>query len=220
MESDEPKSNIVISKIIFESQLKDGETPDDQTLVIPNIPTQKRDIALGQYMDRFSRLENCLSILFWKLLQTDLQTANTIFYELGMRQIVSLLIATGRAELTDDDQKRLESIAQRIHKCTAKRNHLVHGSWSPEIAVGGDENGRPIVAHVEWVRSYRPTDPKEAKEALDKRNQKLNSKYHFTIKKIVEASRHLIELANDITEFSKTLDYFPEPPHTRTRKEE
>lgn len=218
MENRQSKNNTTISNIIFESQLKPGETPSDETLVIPNIPTQERDIALGQYMDCFSRLEGALSMLFWKLLQTDLQTSNTIFYELGMKQIVSLLVATGRAELKEADQKRLESLSERISKCTMKRNHIIHGSWNPHISVGS-KDGKPVVTHVEWVRSYTPTDPKKAKEALDKRNQKLNSKYHFTIPKMIEVCHHLVKLSNDISEFSKTLNYFPDPPHVRKQKE-
>lgn len=216
---DKPR-NVVISRIISESQLTNGEVPDDQTLVVPNLSTKDRDIALGQYMDCFSRLEGCLSILFWKLLQTDLQTANTVFYELGMKQIVAILVATGRVELSLDDQRRLEALARRIGKCTAKRNHLVHGRWTRNIAVGGDENDRPIVKSVVWVRSYMPTDPKQAKEALDRRNQKLNTKYHFTVPRIIEASRQLVQLTKDISGFMKTLTYIPEPPHTRVRKEE
>lgn len=214
MNNEPPRNNIRVSTIVFESQLKPGQEIDNETLVIPDIPTDKRDMALGQYMDCFSHLEGSLRILLWKLMQTDRQTSTTVFSQLGMKQITSLLIAIGRQVLKDADQRSLDSLCDRVSRCSTKRNLVVHGQWIPNIVIGS-KDGRPVVNSVEWVRSYMPPDPLIARKAMDVRNQKLNTKYHFTIPRLRQACKDLISLSEDVSSFRASLEYLPEPPYAQ-----
>ena len=211
-EKEPPKANAEISKFVSQSQVDAGATVNDTTLVIPDMPKEDRDRLLGIYMGRVSALEGVLQILLWRLLQTDMATSFSVFTLLGFRQLEELLPALSRIALKDVDQKSLTSLCRRLNKFAAKRNKIVHGRWNTHLSVSA-KDGKPVIENTEWMRVFAPTDPSQ--QAKIGKDQKITSKYQFSLDNINQASIDADALGKDFETFTNSLAYLPDPPHFR-----
>lgn len=175
---------------------------------IPPPPTTDRDIALGRYMSEWGNLEFKISILFYILIGTDVEIASILF-SVGFqaKTLIDLLKAFGQSILLESEQKELKGLCKRYNELVLKRNKIVHSRWLLD-SVKND----PTAA--QWVRICFPIDPEVSKQIFNKSNQKIRSKYRFTIKQLITATEDVKSLTIDISQFggivSRRLEPLPE----------
>lgn len=167
-----------------------SKVPDGSRFGSP-LPTDERDIALGQFMQEWAELETQLLLLFYTLIGTPIQIAEAIFLTgFQSMNLVELFIALGQIRLPQPEQQKLKRLCKRYREAAAKRNKIVHGSWYPT-----DES-------CEWARIYIPINQNTRKQIYDKSNQKIRSKYRFTIKELQTATEHISKLSFDFLVFT------------------
>jgi hypothetical protein len=98
---------------------------------ITALPTEERDLALGNFMDACSELEanirQLLSVLSGAHPQTSFSIATAI-PDIG--RMCELLLALGELQLDDPVmQKELKDICDYLLKSSKFRNSIVHGQW-------------------------------------------------------------------------------------------
>lgn len=159
---------------------------DGTTVALNPLPTEERDIALGRYMDAFSRLELMVSIATNEILQIDHRTGSAIAAVLMTKQAIDLLEASARLALNEVGIARVTKICEKLKNRNMRRNHIVHGIWQMAVIINDDS------AEFEWVRWYqRQTHP----EIVDHRDPKLLGIYSFTIPELHRVTGHVEEIS-------------------------
>lgn len=165
------------------------------SLLVPQPSSDDRDIALGQFMYEWGNLEMQLFFLFYMLIGTTFEIANTIFLTGFQSSVLSeLLKSLGEIRLLKPEKEQLKSLCKRYIKAAQKRNKIVHGIW--RIETNPDDSSL-----TEWVRIYDPINPTLQEQVADKFNQKACSNYRFTIKQLLIATENVKTLAHDIQSF-------------------
>lgn len=171
-----------------------------------DLPTNDRDITLGQFMDAWSSLENKLFIFFWKLIGTNFYIARAIFSTgIQTTNLSELLISIAPFRLTDLEQKTLKTLCKRYRSAAQKRNRIVHGVWYIETKADNSQ----------WVRIYSPINYQLRDEIYNPQNQKIRSAYRFTIRQLTEVVNQIKTLHKDfnnlISPFLDRLDPEDQP---------
>ncbi len=163
---------------------------------VPPPPSDDRDIALGQFMYEWGKLEMQLLLLFHILTGTTLQIASTIF-STGFQSVnlADLFIALGQIRLVEQEQQKLKNLCKRYRNAAGKRNKIVHGTWYIE-----PDPDSPKLS--QWTRIYSPTNPTIQEKIFNKHNQKVRSTYRYTLPQLQTASNQIKTLSSDMHEFS------------------
>lgn len=175
------------------------------------LPTEPRDLALGRYMDTWSRMEGMLYFILRYLLRTDDGATQAITAALTARQWKDLLTAMGVQRLTDEGSKRLTNLCERFSKHNTKRNNIVHGSWALTVHVKDAGDGRSEFTTT-WVRSYRPVQQDIAKDVGRYDLPAIGGKTAFTIPQMATATTHVEALMGDLSTFLGELPSLQKPP--------
>ena len=85
----------------------------------------------------------------------------------------------------------------------------MHGHWIPDVFVGEDETGNPVVSKIEWVRIYMTGDPDLNARAAQQSGQPKTGQHRYPLERI---RRKIIQ----VTELDKAIDelkvkFSPEP---------
>ncbi|MFZ0052383.1 MAG: hypothetical protein WAK96_11470, partial [Desulfobaccales bacterium] len=148
------------------------------------------------FMHEWSILEMQLLFLFDTLIGTPMDIARIIFAS-GFQtpNLIDLFIALGQIRLLKEEQHKLNSLCKRYSKFAGKRNKIVHGSWYTE-----SHSNSPSA--LQWTRIYSPVSLITQAEIFNKRNQKMRSRYRFTIKQLQIARNQISILTSDIRQFT------------------
>lgn len=198
-----------------------GEITQDVTLMMPgtkpaenrkpnafyvedHLPiSDDRHICLGKFVDAWGYLENIVLHSFIKLLQTDFQSAKSVFNGLGMKQVIDSVASLSIIRLNDEKISELGKLLDRLSKLNAKRNTLVHGHWMLEIFIYGWK-GEPRM-NVHLFRSSDPADRRILDKISDPRNQKERLRYNYTLERIDAVTRDTQKLASDFASFNESI---------------
>lgn len=167
--------------------------PNALSLYIPAPPTEDRDIALGQFMHTWSKLEFKLLLLFHTLTDITLEIANIIFATgFQCSSLIDMFLALGKLRLLDSECAQLKSLCRRYSRANAKRNKIVHGSWEREYdSLNPNKN--------QWIRIYFTSDP-DFDEQI-KHNQQIRSTHRYTIQQLISTTEQLKSLVDDFGQF-------------------
>ncbi|MCF1468492.1 hypothetical protein FS764_16415 [Agrobacterium vitis] len=179
---------------------------DDQGIRKYPIPFPTSDdhhIALGTFMDAWSRMEITVHYVFSILFKTDRVRSSYLTNSMRIPALSELLVSLATLELSADLQLEMNKLADRLKKLNTSRNKIVHGVWTLEAVVD-------IVSSEPRIRSrlyrfYPPSDPLKANQILDLKNQKVRADHYFTVKQIDGLRESVWALRNDFGDFSKKL---------------
>lgn len=192
-------------RITFEFAPRTAESPthtkDGRPIVYIQEPTDDaRHIALGRYMDTWSRLEAALGTMLSHATGIEYTKIHVLMNALGTRGELDVITVLGPVGLNVDLQAALSKLLARIKTNNTRRNNIVHGSWILEIRIL-DWNGQ-IGTRLNQYRYYEPSDP-EAEQAVHlPENRDVRDKYLFSIQRIQALTRELSRLTNDIAIFN------------------
>ena len=111
-------------------------------------PENDKHIALGRFLDTWSKLELQLRQYVQKFLFTAHEpTARTVAYTLSQRTLSDMLLNLASMHLSGKDRAAFNKLCERYGKLNTKRNYLVHGSWVLE-AVWKIGSGIPFRCEV------------------------------------------------------------------------
>jgi len=195
-------------------QFKDGPAPtnpEPYTVYLPKYHRERRDQALGIYMDAWSRTEGVMLQVFGKLTH-DETVGRAIFAVLGAQQIRDAMIALSRNALEEAQQKQLETLLERAKRAATKRNRIVHGRWNLEIDMN-QQTG--VVFAAEWARLYEPSDPAMLAEVHNPQGAaKVRDGHRFTVPHIHQAVQDIETLMKDFLNFHTEIQKTPpaQPP--------
>ena len=168
------------------------------------LPTEARDIALGQYMDAFGRLEMLIKFATQELLQIDWAAANAISATVMTKQSIDLLEAAAKLRLTEGGAARVHRICEKLSRRNMRRNHIVHGTWMHTVVITDDG------ATQEWVRTYSHTDPTMAQ--LPPSDPKKAGIYTFTVPELARATDHVQEMVLALSALMEDIPSLRVPP--------
>lgn len=160
-------------------------------------PVEARDMALGRYMDTFSRLEGRMKLVVKEVLKLDPITANSIAATLMTKQIIDLLEACVKLNFPDHSG-RITKICKRLSKRNMRRNHIIHGRWEFVWTVDSDGNNDAY-----WIRNYNHINPDI--ENLTHDDPKRLGIYTFTIQELDKASGHVQEMNEALSALAAEL---------------
>src|SRR5208337_1623792 len=153
-----------------------------------DLPTNDRDIAMGQYMDAWSSLEDKLFVLFLKLIKTNYDIARAI-YATGIQphKFAALLITIAPYRLTRLEQKTLKPLCKSFNTLALKRNKIIHSVWQIETKGNIPQWVRIYspISNDDWVEMQRPHNPRNP------HNQSVHKNNRFTINQLKEAVQEI-----------------------------
>jgi hypothetical protein len=184
-------------------------TAEEETRTQPRLTGKELDIVvpqdmarhetLGHFMNAWGALESTLAMCLIHLTELKLGDAHLLFPKLGMKNALDLLDGLGLRKLTPECAETFTKLIERVGKLITKRNILVHGQWVFEANVIV-RRGEAILI-TQFLREVTPTDPEDAKNMANPRNQKARVRYTFTMKRIDATTRDTNELNVEILNF-------------------
>ncbi len=208
--------NITVSDIQHVREMPSESERHPTTLYVVPQRVPERDQSLGQFMGKWSGLEQTLQSLMHTLMGGPYSAVGVIFSNCsGVKQISDLVSGLAELKLNASEFGQLKSLLERLRKKNTKRNRIVHGVWVPEITIDGDEKNRPIVGKYVWARIYTPTSPAEQAKVQDRKNTKERSKYRFTIEDLNKITLEIMTLRKDFETFQNPISkrLHPEGPN-------
>jgi len=121
-------------------------------------PEDERDLAMGRFMNAWSRVEHSLHFLFGGLSGVSGKTGEAIAHRVpDVGRMADLLIALGALNLPEEDKKELKQIREYLLIQARYRNSIVHAMWAMRPnAEKRVVNG--LIHQWEWVRIYYVID--------------------------------------------------------------
>lgn len=191
----------------FQIQPDQGPIPDQAPVLlasgsfqIPMIQPQDdaRHIALGRFMDHWSKLEMQIGRLLGLAMNTPHDDIPVVMNALGSRGQRECLEALLLPRLQDAAVEKLRRLLTAFKNNATKRNSLAHGYWHLEVVIT-ERNSVPWPNYRQY-RRYNPSDA-SVRKALDQRTDPKARKTHmFSVARINALSSDLDRLWH---EFSK-----------------
>lgn len=161
-------------------------------------PEGERDLAMGSFMNAWSRVEMSLRLLLQQLTNT----SETVSYMLAAAisdtgRMADLLVALGALNLPPEDQKELVAIRDYILIQARYRNSIVHGFW----ALRPNATRRPldgVIHKSEWVRVYYLIDRTKQGQAVVQKDEKGHEKYVFNVPRLAERAAKSLRFSDRI----------------------
>jgi len=190
-----------------------ADSPEHNSSGMPIIyikePTDNaRHIALGKFMDAWSKLENCIASSLCDATGLHRMNADVLMNALGTRGQLEVISLLGFSGLPAAQETTLRALLGRVRNNNTRRNHIVHGSWALEAKLY-DANGKAIV-RLTQQRRYPVSDP-EMREALKRpENKRERAKYVFSVRRIQGITKELEQLSEDFSAFHRVRHGLPE----------
>lgn len=184
-------------------------TPDGTPIAYVKEPMDnRRHIALGRFMDAWSKLESAIATVLCDSTGLDRKEANVLMNALGTRGQLDVIDVLGGSGLSDAQQAELVALMGRVRTNNTRRNYIVHGNWVLEVRLY-NANGKLLV-RLHQQRRY-PVSDKTVRNALNKpENKRDRLKYVFSIPRIDAITKELEQLKDDISEFNRVRHGLPE----------
>ena len=161
---------------------------------------------MGLYMDAFSRLEIMMQAATLQLLRIDEIRARPFFAALGTKQMIDVLKAAAKLELSDEGAERVKKLCTRLADRNMRRNHIVHGKWNIHVTPIDAGDG---TATAEWIRRYDHIDPSYGGDPHD---PKLLGMYTFTIPALDKTTDHVEEMVQALSSLIEDIPKLRPPP--------
>ncbi|WP_164155433.1 hypothetical protein [Sandarakinorhabdus rubra] len=170
---------------------------------LPPEASEAKDIAMGQYMDSFGKLEFAIKIAIQEILQVDYKVMGSIFATLMTKQSIDLLEAVASERLNDEGQRKFKDICAKLSRRNRKRNHIVHGAWVQSVIIRDDS------VTQEWVRTYQHIDPKLRNIPHD--DPRVLGQYCFSIPELKRATDHVEQANRMLSELTAEINSYRAP---------
>lgn len=167
-------------------------------LIQPN--NDARHIALGRFLDAWSRLEQQIARALAGALAIPWERTSALMNGLGNRGQVDTLRALLPNQLSGEDAETLNRILDRVKANNTKRNNIIHGYWILEVVIT-DRNGAPHPNYREY-RRYDPSDPTVAALLDQRANKHARKSYMFSVARINAITKELERLRDDLASFT------------------
>ena len=173
----------------------------------PDVSQADCDQALGTFFRCWDQLELALFNLLHKLLDSDVGTARILFYsDMNLRTMREIIGQLGKHRLKQNDHRKLIALTRRLKNAATKRNRIVHGTWTLFLTMPPPPRAKPLRAEsVKWVRQYNPIDGDKLGELALGKNEKLNSAYQFSPKRLITCGKDVLRLVKDMNEFTALI---------------
>jgi hypothetical protein len=201
LHKDRAKTKHVIA--LFPGQAPPKKQPG-LVYIDPEIPPENdKHVALGRFMDTWSKFETQLRNQVDRLLLTaDKSASIAVSYSASGMQLMNLLASLASIHISGHAKREYANLGERFSKLNTKRNYLVHGSWTLELVVHLS-NAEPAVTAQE-VREFPPVDAENRAALDDFRNQSARGRYLFTLPRIATTERDVAALYRDFAAFHRT----------------
>lgn len=195
-----------VNAVIPPDDLMDYAPPDvqspDGSFNVPLLQPagDQHHLALGRFMDAWSKLEMTLAFLLAGVLELKHSRTTPLTNSLGVRGTLDTISALAHGRISEAKRDELAKLIDRIKENNTRRNYLAHGYWMLEWAVV-DQGGKPA-ALPRIYRAYTPTDPELANKLKNPRNRKERLRFMFAPKRIEALVKAVLALKNDINSFA------------------
>jgi len=171
--------------------------PDGRYKIVLFQPTgDERHVALGKFMDAWSKVEMNIRLILSVLIDTDNETMPTVMNALGTRGQLDVMLSLAHVKLTAQANIEIEALLERIKVNNTKRNYIVHGYWALEFKLVSQGN-KPGLVH----RQYRVYDPSGIPLPKGAAEQAESAKYRFSIPRINSLTTELMRIWTDLGAF-------------------
>lgn len=162
-----------------------------------------RHVALGKFLDEWSKLELSLRFLMTLVFRVPFNATSILSNSLGARGIIDSVGVLGSYRLSENEQRRLTDLLDRFKTNNTRRNHIIHGLWVLEVIIS-DANGFPRLFYNP-VREYKSSDPLHDEKSRDRSNKKFRDNYIFSIRRIHSIRVEVSRLNRDISDFHRDV---------------
>jgi hypothetical protein len=100
----------------------------DHHIIDPKI-SDAHKILIGTVIERWSKLEGVMDDLIWSMLRLEFETGRAVTGKMDAFGKIQLLRRILPFTLSDDRQRRLSQIVDRIDFRREDRNFIAHGTW-------------------------------------------------------------------------------------------
>lgn len=190
----------------FQIQPDHGPIPAPTPLMLPNgsfqIPMiqpqdDSRHIALGRFMDQWSKLEMQIARLLGLAMSTNNDEMPVVMNALGSRGQRECLETLLLPRLEAEAAQKLSAFLVSFKHNATKRNYLAHGYWHLEVIIA-DRNGVPW-ANYRQFRRYNPSNAAVRKALDERRDPKSRKAYMFSVARINAISSELERLWHELS---------------------
>ena len=175
-----------------------------EKLPIEMLPTEPRDLAMGEFMNAWSELEAQLRSMLSALAGTQIEISIAIGAAIPDNgRMKELLLVLGDIQLRGDaDRAELAGICEHLSIANAYRNSIVHGQW---LVRNNREATGPGAHPYEWVRVYSIIGRSKEMAAVFGTDETSEKRWVFTIKRLTERAASAAGLADRIRRFQKGI---------------
>lgn len=177
-----------------------------QPVIVPH--REPRDLAMGQYMDAWSRVENLVRVCIREMMGVDQMYLRPVFAALMTKQTIDLFMATAKSTLNEAGVAKVSKLNERLIDRNRRRNHIVHGAWNCHVF-------NPATGEAIWLRKYEPVEHDLASLPYD--DPKIAGMFCFTVAELARTRDLLepvIEALGALSQEIPTLKLKPQPPET------
>lgn len=160
-------------------------------------------IALGRFMDEWSKLELTLNSLLAKILQVEPHNMPVLVNSLGTRGLLDVLSNLGADMFDEPTTNTLVSIISRIKEANTRRNHIVHGYWMLHVCI--TQHDRGFTHKIEPLRAYDPSAASSRNSLMEDPRSPEKKKYHFTISRMNQLSCEIGRIRLDVRSFGREV---------------
>ncbi len=96
--------------------------------IITTPPSEAKDVALGRYMDAWSRLESAINVTIQEILELNPDQAHAIWTAVPTFQSIKLLGAAAKLYFGETGQRRVAKLVDQLTRRNIRRNYIVHGN--------------------------------------------------------------------------------------------
>lgn len=165
------------------------------------LPPDEKHVALGRFMDAWSKLEGLLRQKTALLLLTAHEpTARTIVAPLSGKTLMDTNIRLVSLHLPKAGLDEYKGMAKRFGTLNTKRNTIAHGYWVLEIEVRSDGDGSPFLIS-RAVRELPPASDLEREKLNSLREQRARAKHLMSQDDILAAESDVAKLYADFVAF-------------------
>jgi hypothetical protein len=194
---------------LWVEQLPDLADQTPENLYIVYVPSEERDKVMGMFIECWDALETSLHHVFRLLARTPYDVTNVLISSFnGTKQIADAAYALAELVLQPDDLKAVDKLLDRVRSVATQRNRIVHGHWVMGLHYESIEGPHGVVFRPnggDWERVYQPVSPTERQSLAVHDQQKVASKYRFSLDRLMQVCQTVLVLVDDLSTFSQLL---------------
>lgn len=166
-----------------------------------------RHIALGRYLDAWSRVETGISALVRRSTGSQIGQAHILMNALGMHGALDVLNVMPINGISKAQHSKLCALLDRVKNQNTNRNRIVHGKWLLELRLF-DWGGKIGVRRFQY-RYYPPSDPQVIEAIRSETDKRARKKYLFSIPRVEGITAEVLRLSEELQEFMAEIDNRP-----------